>query len=149
MEVLKELGKHWRIVRIPVVAAIALTLLISFVSINYEEHREALEILVTGIWIVIPLYVGWRVADAKGGPVDAAIAGAFYGLLSEAGYYVVLFAGSALGFFGIGLELGLLEYDKLGATVGMLIAIGVVRSAAIATLGLLVALFVIKMKEAE
>ena len=145
---LGSIGAYWRVVRLPIAVTIFLTMLIAAIALYYEEDKGTLNALASAVWIAVPFYVGLRLARGGAGPLHAVIAGALYGLIAEAAYYSVVLAGSSMGFFGVALELGLLDYGKLATVIGAYVAIGTVRSAALAALGLLSGIFIAKMREA-
>ena len=140
-------------VKWPALASLFLLLVASILLYRVEgllAYRDQINLAFWIFLLLVPFYVGWRLAGWEGaGPVQAALAGALFGLVAGGLYYLLIIAGSFAGLFGGPVDMAGVDWRALGLFFGKEVGTGIVKSAAMAALGLLVGLFVKKMKEVE
>jgi len=141
---------HWKEALLPVALVLAVSLGAG-IALNGREgaYKESVGSIVGALWLIAPVYIGWRVAAAQGKLAQASAAGVVFGFAGEVLFYALSIAGAAAGLFGVPVNVALVNGWKVAEGVGLQAAIGAVRAGALAALGALAAIFGAKMKEAE
>ncbi|MDO8339307.1 MAG: hypothetical protein Q7T16_01475 [Candidatus Burarchaeum sp.] len=150
---LSSVRDYFDAVKWPSLVTVVLLMGVSLALYRVESLMKYKDQVNTAFWIfllIVPFYVGFRLASRAGaGPLQGALAGALFGLVAGGLYYGLIAVGSFAGLFGEPADISTVDWSVLGTFLGKEVGNGIVKSAVMGALGLLVGLFVSKMKEAE
>jgi hypothetical protein len=150
---LSSVRDYFDAVKWPALVTVVLLMVASILLYRVEGLLDYKEQVNMAFWIFllfVPFYVGWRLASREAaGPVQGALAGALFGLVAEGLYYSLVIAGSFAGLFGEAADISAVDWSAIGNFLGKEVGTGIVKSAVMGALGLLMGLFARKMKEAE
>ncbi|MFA6036467.1 MAG: hypothetical protein WC759_05960 [Candidatus Micrarchaeia archaeon] len=141
-----KIAAEWKVVALAVVLIVALTMAAGFAVKSAEQHAGAANQVVWYAWLLAAVAVGWLVAGK--GVLKALLAGAVFGLCAELLYYGAVIVGAYFNVFGVPITFGLVQPVETAKWIAIEAGVGALRSAALAVLGALAAIFVKKMREA-
>ena len=149
---LSSVRDYFDAVKWPALVTVVLLMIASILLYRVQGLLDYKEQVNMAFWIfllLVPFYVGFKLASRAGaGPVQGALAGALFGLVAGGLYYGLIIVGSFAGLFGEPADMSAVDWSLLGTFFGKEVGSGIVKSAVMGALGLLVGLFVVKMKEA-